>query len=124
MRVYRGRAYILEPWFAHTFRRERGGEFTRSWPRKISSKASAVYLKAMHGTRDVAQNWEMEYAEMMAEAGLKQGSHSACVFYNKEKNVRVVFRGDDCTVLGPPKSLDWFREAAQERTEVTFKSGL
>jgi len=35
--------------------------------------------KAMYGTRDAAQNWELEYTEMMVEAGFKQGAYSACV---------------------------------------------
>ena len=46
--------------------------------------------KAMYGTRDAAQNWELEYSEMMTEAGFTQGSHRACVFYHKEKDVRAV----------------------------------
>ncbi len=41
--------------------------------------------KTVCGTRDAAQNWEMEYAEMMADAGFRQGSYSACVFYNEDK---------------------------------------
>ena len=28
-----------------------------------------------------AEHWEMECTEMTTEAGLKQGSYSACVFY-------------------------------------------
>ena len=66
-------------------------------------------MKAMCGARDAEQHWEMEYTEMMLEAKFDQGEHSACVFYHKEKNVRVVVYGDDFTALGPSKSLDWFR---------------
>ncbi len=33
--------------------------------------------KAMYGTRVAAQNWELEYTEMMTEAGLRQGAYSA-----------------------------------------------
>ena len=80
--------------------------------------------KAMYGTRDAAQNWELEYTEMMVEAGFKQGLYSACVFYHAEKKVRVVVHGDDFTVLGPGKSLDWFRGVIQKRMEVKFKSRL
>ena len=29
--------------------------------------------KAMYGTRDAAQKWELEHTEMMTEAGFKQG---------------------------------------------------
>ena len=77
--------------------------------------------KAMYGTRDAAQNWELECTEMMLEAGFKQGSYSACVFYNEQRNVRVVVCGDDFAVLGPSKSLDWLRGVVKQRMEVNFK---
>ncbi len=75
--------------------------------------------KSMYGTRDAAQNWELEYTEMMTEAGFRQGSHSVCVFYHAEKNVRIVVHGDDFTALSPSKrrrsSRTAWREASQEQ---------
>ena len=62
--------------------------------------------KAMYGTRNAAQNLEMECTEMKAGAGFRHGSYSACEFYHKEKNDRVVVRGGGLTSLGPNKSLD------------------
>ncbi len=56
--------------------------------------------KAMCGTRGAAQNWELQYTEMMVKAGSTQGSYSARVFYHKEKCTRAVVHGDDFTVLG------------------------
>ncbi len=101
-----------------TFTRERGGEFTWSWLRKTYAAGKHGLLeKAMYGTRDAAQNWEMERTEMMAEAGLKQGSHSAPAFYHKEKNWRVAAHGHGFTLLGPS-------EVAREWMEVKFKSRL
>ena len=82
-----------------------------------------VLRKAMYGTRDAAQNWELEYTEM-TEAGFRQGAYSACVFYREEKNVRVVVHGDDFTVLGPSKGLDWFRGVVQQNMEVKFENRL
>ncbi len=38
--------------------------------------------KAMYGTRDAAQNWEMECTEMMTEAKFKHRAYVACVFYH------------------------------------------
>ncbi len=66
----------------------------------------ALLRKATYGTRDAAQNWEMEYTEMLLEAVFIQGSYSSCVFYHEQKNVRVVVHGDDFTILGTSKSLD------------------
>ena len=83
-----------------------------------------VLKKAMYGTRDAAQNWEMEYTEMMINAGFIPGRYSACVFYHGERNVRVVIHGDDFTVLGPGKSLDWFLGIVQQRMEVKFQARL
>jgi hypothetical protein len=81
--------------------------------------------KATCGTRDAAQNWEMECAETTVEAGFRQGLCSVRVFYHEEKNVRVVVRGDDFAVLGLGKSLDWFRGIAQEeRMEVKFETRM
>ncbi len=62
--------------------------------------------KAMCGTRDAAQKWEMEHVEMMVGAASRQGSHSACAFYLEQKNIRVVVRGDDFAVLGASESSD------------------
>ncbi len=56
--------------------------------------------KAMYGTRDAAQNWWMEYTEMMTEAMFKQGAYSACVFYHEGRNIRAVVRGDDSQCWG------------------------
>ncbi len=33
--------------------------------------------KAMHGTRDAVQNWDLEYSETIIDAGYAQGSYSA-----------------------------------------------
>ncbi len=63
--------------------------------------------KAMSDSRDAAQNWELEYSEMMIEAGFIQGSYSACVFYRKDKDARTVVRGDDFAALGSRIGLDW-----------------
>ncbi len=81
--------------------------------------------KATYETRDTGQNEEMEYGEMMVDAGLRQGVHSACVFYREQKNIQVVVvYGDDFTTLGASKSLDWFRRVAQQRMEVKLKKRL
>ncbi len=52
-------------------------------------------LKTMYGTRDAAQYWEIECTEMMVDAGFRQGSYSACVFYHGQKNFRAIVQGDD-----------------------------
>ncbi len=78
--------------------------------------------KAMNGARDAAHNLELEYTELMVEAGFSQGSYRACVFYHKEKNVRAAGHGDDFGVLRSIFDLDWLREVIQRRMEVKYKS--
>ncbi len=50
------------------------------WPKEDQRDGMRGRLqKAMHGTRDAAQNWELEYSEMViVEAGFTQGSYSVC----------------------------------------------
>ena len=40
--------------------------------------------KAIYGTRDAAQNWEIEYNKFLSEAGLARGKSSPCVFYHEK----------------------------------------
>jgi hypothetical protein len=80
--------------------------------------------KAVYGTRDAAQRGEMEYAEMMVDAGFRQGLYSACAFYHEQKNTRVVVHGNDFAILEGSKSLDWCHGVVQRRVEVKFKNRL
>ena len=83
-----------------------------------------MLLKAMYGTRDAAQNWEVAYIEFMESAGFVKGVASPCVFYNSQKNIRTVIHGDDFTMLGNEESLDWFRNKINERFEVKIRGRL
>ncbi len=80
--------------------------------------------QAMCWTRYAAQNWEMEYTEMMVDAGFRQGSYSACISHHEQKNIRFVVHGDDFPMLGASKSLNSFRKVVQQRMEVKFKNRL
>ena len=51
--------------------------------------------KAVYGTRDAAQNWEVEYNKFLADIGFKRGISSPCTFYHEERNLRLVVHGDD-----------------------------
>ena len=63
-------------------------------------------VKSMYGTRDAAHNWENEYSEFMVGVGFRRGEASPCVFYQEEKNLRVVVHGDDFTIWGLEADLD------------------
>ena len=83
-----------------------------------------MLVKAMYGTRDAAQNWEVAYIEFMESAGFVKGIASPCVFYNSQRNIRSVIHGDDFTMLGSEEDLDWFRVKIEERFEVKIRGRL
>ena len=81
-------------------------------------------IKALYGTRDAAQNWEFAYTDFLAGIGFANGVASPCVFFHKERSLRLVVHGDDFTVLGKEQQLDWFREQIAARFEVKFRGRL
>jgi hypothetical protein len=46
------------------------------------------------------------------------------LFHHEENKVRAVARGDDFTVLGRSKDLDFLRGVMENRMEVKFKERL
>jgi hypothetical protein len=76
--------------------------------------------KIMYGTRDAAQNWKEEYTSFPVGTGFRKGRASPCVFFYKERNIRVVVHGDEFTVLGFNGQLDWFRNVISEKYEMKF----
>jgi hypothetical protein len=81
-------------------------------------------VKSMYGTRDAAQNWEEEYTGFMTDNGFVRGLGSPCVFFNEDRKLRAVIHGDDFTILGKEKQLNWFKERIKEKFEVKFKARL
>ena len=81
-------------------------------------------VKSMYGTRDAAQNWERAYSNFMEEAGFTRGVASPCMFWHKERDIKVVIHGDDFTLLGYDEDLDWFRTVISEKFEVKFRGRL
>lgn len=78
----------------------------------------------MYGTKDAAQNWEREYMAFLRDAKLKEGRASPCMFYNEERNLRVVIHGDDITILGKEGDLDLLREQIAKRFDVKVRGRL
>lgn len=83
-----------------------------------------MLLKSMYGTRDAAQNWECEYAEFMVKTGFKRGDAVPCEFYHVQSGVRVVVHGDDFTILGDEKGLNWFQKEIKKRFEVKVRGRI
>ena len=77
-----------------------------------------------YGTRDAAQDWEEEHAEMLIGLGFKQGKYTPCAFHRPEKEIRIVARRDDFTILGRNKDLDWLRKEMGKKMEIKRKDRL
>ena len=51
-------------------------------------------LKHMNGTRKAAEGWHCEYAgRLTQELGFEAGAALACVFFNRENNLRCSVHG-------------------------------
>mgnify|MGYP003300256405 CR=1 FL=1 len=83
-----------------------------------------ILKKAMYGTRDAAQNWEVEYNKFMASVGFKRGVTSPCTFWNEEKDTRVVVHGDDFTISGVDEDLIWIRDLMASWFEIKVRGVL
>ena len=83
-----------------------------------------LLIKSLQGTRDAAQNWEAAYTHLLTNNGFTQGKSTPCMFYHPQRNIRVVVHGDDFTILGHEKELDWFRGVIQKTFEVTFRGRI
>jgi hypothetical protein len=81
-------------------------------------------VMAMYGTRDAAQNWEIEYGNFMKEIGFAQGRATPCAFHHPGRDLRCVVHGDDFTLLGNESDLDWFRNKISTKYEVKFRGRL
>ena len=83
-----------------------------------------LLFKSLEGTRDAAQNWEYTYSKFMTDLGFERGKATPCIFTLSSKNLRVVVHGDDFTVLGHTKDLDWFRQAISDKFTVKFRGRI
>ena len=81
-------------------------------------------VKAMYGTRDAAVNWEDKYRSHLESIGFTSGRSSPCVFFHKERGVRLVVHGDDFTFLGNDENLLWCQEAMQAEYEIKIRGKL
>ena len=74
--------------------------------------------KHMYGTRRAAEGWQDEYSGSLVEIGFMQGAASPCVFSHASRGIVVSVHGDDFTLLGDERELDWFTGYIKERFEV------
>ena len=81
-------------------------------------------LKAMYGTRDAASCWEETYRTHLEDNGFVCGASSPCVFYNADKNIRLVVHGDDFTFLCEGHRVEWVKSLMTKQYEIKIRGVL
>ena len=76
---------------------------------------------SMYGTRDVAQNWASEYAEMLVAIGFVQGKASPCVFHHESRRIRTFVHGDDYVSTVMPEQLQWLKGKLEEKYQLKMQ---
>ena len=72
----------------------------------------------MCGTRDAAQNWANEYADMLVGIGFRQGTASPCVFYHEERKIRTFVHGDDYVSSAVPRQFERFKGQFERKYQI------
>ena len=80
--------------------------------------------KAMYGTRDAAQQWEIEYLEFMQSLGFVRGKSTPFVFVHHDRMMHAVVHGDDFTTGGPKMELDGFKQELEKKYELKVSCRL
>ena len=57
----------------------------------------------------------------MTEVEFMAGKSSPCVFHHQQRDIRAVVHGDDFTMLGSRKQLDWFMGRVESKFELKYK---
>jgi hypothetical protein len=78
-------------------------------------------MTSMHGTRDAALNWALEYGETLKAAGYEQGRANPCLFQHRELNVSVMVHGDDFVAVGPDKHLDNIKKTLSDKYKIKIE---
>ena len=73
---------------------------------------------SMYGTRDAAQNWASEYAEMLVSIGFTQGKASLCVFHHRDRGIRTFVHGDDYVSTAMPRQLEWLKGKLEDKYQI------
>ena len=62
----------------------------------------------MYGTQDASHIWQLDYVNLICGdlGGCRRGTHSAALFHNPNRDVRMAVRGDDFVCLSDDDELE------------------
>jgi hypothetical protein len=63
-----------------------------------------------YGFRKAASAWEEFHVELFESEGFVRGLSCGVALYHKEPGISVVVHGDDFTLCGGERELDWITE--------------
>lgn len=87
-------------------------------PRKEGGKNVGLLLKAMYGTRDAPAVWQRLVQRILGGLGFMASRTAACVYFHRQRRLKVVAHVDDFLVTGPRLELERFRKELQGEFEV------
>ena len=87
-------------------------------PMSINKDYVGKLLKAMYGTRDAPAVWQEEIRALVTNMNFTQSRINPCVYYNRERDLRVNVHVDDVLVTGMEEDLIWFRESLKKVWEL------
>ena len=73
---------------------------------------------SLYGTRDAAMNWQEEVAREMLKLGFQRGKYNPCLYYHRQRNLRIFLHGDDFATVGTRSEVQWFKSALEKRFEI------
>lgn len=74
--------------------------------------------KAMYGTRDAPAVWQILHKNILTELNFKPSRTTPCVYWNRERQLRVVAHVDDFLVTGPKGELLALKASLKRDYEV------
>ena len=90
-------------------------------PREDPGRAAGMCgLLRVHtyGTRAAADGWHGEYSGLLKKLGFAAGDASACVFRHAARGFVLSVHGDDFTIAGPKRQIDWLKAQMESRYEL------
>lgn len=87
------------------------------WADPISKEACWVgkLKKALYGTRDAPQAWQLELSKTLVKMGFIMSKLHAGLYYHAERDLPLVDHVDDMLSSGLEENLVWLREELTKR---------
>jgi len=84
---------------------------------KAEDKVGLLEL-SMYGTRDAATNWQEEVAKEMRGWGFRRGRYNPCMYWHRERGIKVLIHGDDFVATETREQLEWLKGKLSKRFEI------